>query len=273
MCVSGWICLAVPSLARCSQRRLRLASAVAGGGDVDRLAYDPLLSRLASFGFVVASPRQCSMGCLEDCKTLDGDPPCFGRYYHQQLDVFSWARNYSSADSRNVSGSPADVLSRVNHSMGYGVAGHSMGGQATLFSSSFHNASEQHIKAAVMHHAFSRSQSPAPAVPFLAFTGEKDDIARPKWTRKFFDAPLHGNASVPKGLVDRSDTDHLEPLFWFNDKALALFTAAWFKLYVVGVRASDGVDWEEVIYGNSTDSLCGGGDGSADEMKECLVKR
>jgi hypothetical protein len=124
---------------------------VAGGGDVDRLAYDPLLSRLASFGFVVASPRQCSMGCLEDCKTLDGDPPCFGRYYHQQLDVFSWARNYSSADSRNVSGSPADVLSRVNHSMGYGVAGHSMGGQATLFSSSFHNASEQHIKAAVMH--------------------------------------------------------------------------------------------------------------------------
>ena len=58
----------------------------------------------------------------------------------------------------------------VNRSVGYGVAGHSMGGQATVFSSSYGNATGHRIRAAVMHHAFTHDY-PAPTVPFLAFTG------------------------------------------------------------------------------------------------------
>lgn len=235
---------------------------LAGGGNVDYMAYIPLLAGIASYGFVVASPRQCNLGCLYDCKTLFGDPPCFGNFYLQQLSVFEWARNLSHS-----------VLSIVDHSLGYGVSGHSMGGQATLFSSSGLNPANYAVKAAVMHHAYSASEQPAPTVPFLAFTGELDVIAWPSVTRKFFNEKLPGGRRVSKGLVNRRDMGHLEPLLWRNDKALALYTAAWFKLYLARVSVEDDLNWENLIYGNSTDSLCGGGDGDAFLMKECILQK
>lgn len=55
---------------------------------------------------------------------------------------------------------------------GVGIAGHSMGGQSTVFASSLGNASGSNITAAVMHHAYTHAY-PAPQVPFLAFTGEQ----------------------------------------------------------------------------------------------------
>lgn len=45
----------------------------------------PLLEELASWGYVVLAPRSCDEGCLLSCKTLRDDPPCFGRYYEQQV--------------------------------------------------------------------------------------------------------------------------------------------------------------------------------------------
>ena len=57
-----------PSGATASGRRFPLISfahGLAGGGSVDWLAYNPLLSHIASHGYIVASPRACDLGCAE----------------------------------------------------------------------------------------------------------------------------------------------------------------------------------------------------------------
>merc|ERR1719329_684435 len=90
--------------------------------------------------------------------------------------------------------------------VGVGVAGHSMGGQATLFSSSALGAG-YNIKAAVMHHAYTHS-FPAPEVPFLAFTGTRDLTASPSMTHGFYNA---SGASPVKGLVNKAGANHQEP--------------------------------------------------------------
>lgn len=104
--------------------------------------------------------RACNIGCIDDLTSLPGDPPAFAHYYKQQLHVIDWAKTI-----------PDDIFKTVNFTGGVGVAGHSMGGQATLFSSSYRNASEHGITAAVMHHAYTH-EYPGPTVPFLAMTGE-----------------------------------------------------------------------------------------------------
>ncbi len=55
-------------------------------------------------------------------------------------------------DPQNMTSSGAAGFANINWTAGVGIAGHSMGGQATLFSSAY-NASAYGIKAAVMHHA------------------------------------------------------------------------------------------------------------------------
>ena len=148
-----------------------------GGGILDPPAYFELLNAIASFGYVVASPRACDVGCIDDRTTLPFDPPAFGHFYMQQLDVISWAKTV-----------PDPLFATVNFTGGVGVAGHSMGGQATLFSSSYRNASDYDIRAAVLHHAFTH-QYPGPAVPFLAMTGTDDHIAPPKMTYDYYNNP------------------------------------------------------------------------------------
>ena len=212
-----------------------------GGGAIDWLAYIPLLSSLASHGYVVASTRACNTGCRDGCATLPNDPSCFGNFYKNQLGVID-ASNISFAD-----------YSRV------GIAGHSMGGQATLFSSSYTNASSHGIKAAVMHHAYTH-QSPSPQVPFLAFTGSEDLLAPPSMTKAFFDA---GSSQAHRGYVNKANAGHLEPIFWGNE-LLGTYTAAWFKLYLDGTPQANGIDYHSLIY----DSLCGGGDG---KMTDCQI--
>lgn len=40
------------------------------------------------------------------------------------------------------------------------------------------------------------------------------------------------------------------------------------KLFVDGTPSSGGVDWADILYTNSSSSLCGGGDGA---MQQCTV--
>jgi hypothetical protein len=63
----------------------------------------------------------------------------------QQLKALEWAR----AAAKNGSD---PLLSKIDLTIGTGIAGHSMGGQATLFSSAY-GTKDHDIKAAVMHHA------------------------------------------------------------------------------------------------------------------------
>jgi hypothetical protein len=109
--------------------------------------------------YVIASPRACDIGCADDKASLPDDPLGFAHYYMQQLKAIDWAKTV-----------PDDVFKTVNFTAGVGIAGHSMGGQATVFSASYQNASDHGIKAAVMHHAFTH-EYPGPSIPFLAMTG------------------------------------------------------------------------------------------------------
>lgn len=224
--------------------------------------YPDLFRSLVSFGFIIVAPRACPDGCVDDKTSLPHDPSGFGHYYYQQLKAIDWAKNQSTSSQ----GEP--VLRRMlDLSKGVAVAGHSMGGQATLFSSSDADAVADHdIKVAVMHHAYTHSY-PAPLVPFLAFTSVFDMTARPRMTRQFFAAE---GAAATKGLVNKVKADHSEPDVERYNPLLPQFTAAWIKLYLCGVDEEFGISFDDMIYGNSSTSMCAGGDGA---MAECEVYR
>ena len=242
---------------------LSYAHGLYGGGAVDSIAYKPLLQAMASYGFVIVFPRSCNSGCSQRCISLPSDPLCFGNFYEEQLKALVWAQEQSN----NASGPAHSILLQVNHTVGYGIAGHSMGGQATLFSSSFQNATQHQIKAAVFHHVYTH-ETPSPTIPFLAFTGSTDITAPPAMTHAFFDEAAKSGLAPNRGIVVKKDADHVEPLLWNMVPRLAQYSAAWLKIHLEQVDQQDGRDYAEMIYGTSAESLCGGGDGT---MTECVV--
>ena len=159
-------------------------------------ATHPLLEELASWGYVVLAPRSCDEGCLFDCSTLKDDPPCFGHFYHQQLLTIQWARSAAAA----AAGLP------INTTL-VAVAGHSMGGQATLFSAAY-NATSHNIKAAALHHAFTHNYPAIPSIPHIVFTGTDDSTAPPPMAYNVFNA--NGAFSI-RGLVNKAGAKHDEP--------------------------------------------------------------
>jgi hypothetical protein len=54
------------------------------------------------------------------------------------------------------------------------------------------------------------------------------------------------------------------------NKYLAQYTAAWFKVYLDETPQDHGIDFENMLFGDSKNSLCGGGDG---EMEACVLHR
>jgi hypothetical protein len=248
----------MPEVANRNFPLISFAHGYSGGGPVDNIAYGELLRSLAGFGYVVVSPRACDYGC--ECKThcsLPGDPDGFQVFYRMQLRAIEWARG--------MAGRPGP-FAELDLSPGAGVAGHSMGGQATVFSSSLNNATDFGIRAAVMHHAYTHVFPPS-QVPFLAFTGTKDTTAPPAMAESIYNAP---GASRIRGLVNRVGATHHEPDVTGYNPLLPQFTAAWFKLYLEGKREEYGVDFEDLLYGNGTHTLCGGGGGA---MENCTLLR
>jgi hypothetical protein len=237
-----------------------------GGGIADVPGYNELLSAMASFGFIIGATHQCDIGCFDDCVSLARDPPCFGNYYKKQLAVFDWAK--ACTDSADTC---AEAFTQVDWSHGVGIAGHSMGGQATLFSSTKGNASAYDIRAAVMHHAYTHS-FPSPSIPFLDFTGEEDTLA----PAKTMGVPIYQAADgtgLPRGLVDKTLAGHHEPDITSQDRnaieLLAQFSAAWFKLYLDETPQAYGIDFNAMIYGTGEDGVCSGGDG---DMTMCTIE-
>jgi len=225
------------------------AHGLGGGGVIEPIAYTALLKAIAEFGYVIVAPDACDFGC-SDLATLPLDPPGFKHYYLQQLKAIEWARNQTDG-----------LFSTVDFSVGVGIAGHSMGGQATVYSSSEAGAGHD-IRAAVMHHAFTHSY-PAPVVPFLAFTGTKDTTAPPKMSQGFFGAE---RAHPVKGLVNKVGATHHEPDITDYNPKVAPFSAAWFKIFLDKTPQADGFDYHDMVFGSGANSLCGGGDG---DMQQC----
>jgi len=231
------------------------------GGSVTREAYGKMLRAMAEWGYVIAAPRACNLGCADDRVNLPGDPPGFGQYYKQQLKTIEWARNILSP-----------VHSLIDFSKGVGIAGHSMGGQATQFSSAYVSAAmqaeaerqlaEYDLQAAVLHHPYTHN-FPGPAIPALIMTGSADWLATPAMSESIYDAQ---NMST-KAFVNKRGTGHHAVDVLAFDPLYPQYTVAWFKLYLDKTPQSLTVDWEELIFGSGRYSMCNGGFGDVVSCK------
>ena len=240
--------------------------AYAHGLDNAATDYTNMSTGLVSFGYIVALHWSCKEGCNDDKASLSDDPPFFAHYYVEQLKVINWLRTTTTSSNNTVT-----LPFNIDFSRGVAIAGHSMGGQSTLFSSSYGNASEFGISAAVMHHAFTH-EYPAPDIPFLAFTGGEDFVASHTMTERYYDAA--STSGLSRGLVYKKNADHFEPedpfcpFYWSYNPILPQLTAAWFKLHLENRKVQFGIDFEAMIYGNTSSSICNGGDGA---MVKCEV--
>jgi pimeloyl-ACP methyl ester carboxylesterase len=226
------------------------AHGLGGGGIAAPVGYSQLMTAMAEFGYIVTLHGACNLGC-------DDVPRGWPGYYRQQLEVLSWAKR--------MAGSGDAVMRRVNLDIGFGIAGHSMGGQSTLYSSSFLNASSNNIRCAVMHHPFTDAY-PAASVPALFLTGTADTIAPASMARNAFNAP---GINPIRGFANKQGATHYGPIFLGYDPLIAQFTAAWFKLFLDKIPRDQFVDYDSLIFGSGS-SLCTGAYGT---VAECTVRR
>ena len=252
------------------------------GGDVDLLGYGAFFFQLASWGFVVAAPDSCDVGCTDpsggapwtDCAGLPNvQPALWPAWYGEQLKAIDWARNMSRG------GSADPVFQTIDWSAGVGVAGHSMGGQATALSSSGACAAAWDIRAAALHHPANCNVSAAGAsggavvgnvganvsVHVAAFTSSGDPIFPETFqAMAAFDASAQA-AALPSALMDATGWSHLEPVLVppVENPLLATFTAAWFKVFL---NADRGVFYD-MVFGGGPDSFC-----AHANMTECYTR-
>jgi hypothetical protein len=226
---------------------ISFAHGAGGGGLQTEIAHTVMMRGVASHGFIMAALKSCSLGCA------DGG---WDTYYEEQLKVIVWAQ---SPEMRQD-----EVIGRVEHSLGYGICGHSMGGQATGRSAT--HASEYNIKAAILLHAYSgRMEDLAEdiQVPLLAVSGTDDDCCGEDSARHYYD-----DATVPKSLAIAVGIGHQEPNLPNN--IWRAYMAAFFKIYMLGDRG----DYYSLIYdSNNPDSLCSYYDMSICEHQNLLWKQ
>jgi len=138
-----------------------------------------------------------------------------------------------------------------------GMCGHRIGGQAALFASSYDNATKYGIKAVVLHQAYTSTYPPS-SVPLLAFA---DTI----WDHVAHQIFNTAGAATPKGLATTILEKAADPLH--GNTWLAQYTVSWLKLFVDGTTQAHGVNFQELIFGQGSSSLCGGGNGY--DLNEC----
>jgi hypothetical protein len=238
---------------------------MAGGGGLDIEGYAVIFGQMSSWGFVVAATMSCNSGCRDkvnspytDCAGLPAvEPAGWPSYYGEQLKTIDYAKQHPAAEG----------FSLVDWAAGVGIAGHSMGGQATSLSSHPACTAKWGIKAAVLHHSANGDVKGLGnigvnvSVPLGAFTSSGDGIW--KETRDIYE-----NSPVkPKVYRDQTGFSHLEPVLAppVENPMLATFTAAWFKVYLGGDPHGR---FHSMIYNASNpSSLCNYAD-----MTECETK-
>jgi dienelactone hydrolase len=175
------------------------AHGAAGGGTIDIIGYSALFTQIASYGYVIAAPASCNDGCKDtknrpytDCAGLPQIASAgWNSWYGEQLKTIVWAKNQSTAAE--------PIFSTVDWSAGVGVAGHSMGGQATTTSAHHACAAQYDIRAAVLHHAApcelrqggQNAGLNVTTVPLAAFTSSGDRCCENSTRRDPDVAPSH----------------------------------------------------------------------------------
>ena len=147
------------------------------------------------------------------------------------------------------------VIGRIDHSIGYGIAGHSMGGQATARSAA--QAALYNIKAAILLHPFSAISEDIGrdiTIPLAGFTGTLDNCCGEAATRKYYDL-----SPAPKTLANMVGARHTEPNV--PNTEWGVYMAAFFKVWM---QKDTGAYYSLIYDRTNSDSLC-----SYHEMESC----
>jgi dienelactone hydrolase len=263
---SIWLHYPVCNTSSCPKFPLLAYAHGAAGGDIDILGYWAHFQQLASWGFVVAAPDSCDVGCTDasggapwtDCA---GDLPVgpvggWAAWYGEQLKSVDWARNMTA-----TSGDP--VFATIDWDAGVGVLGHSMGGQASTISASAACAERWGIRAAALIHPEIGTlpwgnTGANMSVPVAMFTSTGDNLCPASTaveTMQAFNASVQGQ-TLPSAYRNAQGWSHLEPVLGavFENPLLATYTAAWFKVFLNGDREV----FFNMIFGGPADatSLC-----------------
>ena len=231
------------------------------GGDLDLLGYTALFGQMASYGFVVVGTFACNTGC-HDAHNSSRWTACGGllplqptgegwdSYYGEAYKIIDWATNMSS-----TSADPAFGL--IDFAAGYGIVGHSMGGQGAAMAGGAACAAQWGVKTVVLHHPASGDVPGGNigsniSLPVAAFTTSGDAIwPDTNGIMAAFYARKDGQAYAYRDEVGWS---HLEPVLWppIENPFLATYTAAWLKVFLNGDR---GQYWD-LIFSDQGDSMC-----------------
>jgi len=156
------------------------------GGPKLESAYTNLWNLLASAGYVIIAPKA---GWFNYCD----------EQYEDQLHALVWARNST------------ELKDRIDFRMPAAIAGHSMGGHATLRSASqAEKVKELNIGAAVTQHPsviVGGCKSCKSVVPIMFTTGTDDWWAPPTFVRYEYNKPTN----VSKAFVDFTGVGHSDP--------------------------------------------------------------
>jgi len=269
---SGQIDVYYPSNAKEGEKfpLISYAHGAAGGGKLDILGYYQLFNDIASYGFVVAAPNACNIGCSDkvmhpyaDCNpAAQATRGGWSTWFGQIFKTIEWTQNQTAAGD--------SILSIVNHDVGYGIAGHSMGGQATTWAAHDDCAARWNIKAAVNHHgAGGQIKKEQGAVnitktPFAAYTSSGDGCCEEPTVVDYDNARV-----TPKVLRDLTGFSHLEPVLepglGYNPQ-LATYTAAFMKIYLAP-EAEDFNTFHDMIFNEDSENhIC-----KSQNMTRCEV--
>lgn len=209
------------------------------GGPFTYTAHHGILNGIASFGFIVVAPRFCNIGC----------PKPF-RWYKYDDEILKLLAFIDSKVNDGVNDDP--IFSFVNHSAGYGIVGHSYGGQATarLLEVAGVNATIN-IKAGVILHP-KYVNATIKNIPTAVFTST-NDFCCGEGTSK----PIYKNIeSSQKVYANMINGRHIEP----NRHASkwTTYVVAWLKLFLSGNNTSASYYYDIIYNKTNPKSLCGG---------------
>ena len=128
------------------------------------------------------------------------------------------------------------------------------------------NPSLPHTSSPSLPHVSSPSlpcrDAPRHRVAFLVagvtFTGTADTAVPAAWARQIYS--VAGDSGKPRGFASRIGANHYAPCIAHH--AISFSTVAWLKLFVDETPRAHGVDWDAVVFGNGSRSICGGSGGA-----------